>query len=171
MTERDQTRSGMTDEQAKALLDRPILDDEMKHAMLTRLGYTADRRERNVLALKLAEVGYKEAIPVLSKLLYVPDTAGARGTLLYSIDELGAKLGAKELLHLMLTETYEVQIQAFEMLENEVADLSHGDVRNLLNMVLDMAATLDPEHRQAAEAASELLVSTYFESGAPARAA
>ena len=86
---------------------------------------------------------------------------GNRGTLLYSLDELGAKLQPKELLHLMMTDTYEVQTQAFET-PNTVTDVSPGDLRIMLNWVLDSAPKLDTEHREAAVAASELLASSFI---------
>jgi hypothetical protein len=160
MSERNQA---MSDEQVKVILDLPTLDDEMKRGLLITLAQTMDARRRNIIALKLAENGVGEAIPILTRLMHLPDTAGNRGTLLYSLDELGAKLQPKELLHLMMTDTYEVQTQAFEMLENRVDQMASADLRIMLNMVLDQAPSLDTEHREAAAVASELLVSAFIQ--------
>jgi hypothetical protein len=163
-------RMVVTEEQARQLLDHPAPDEELKRLMLRALAQTTDGRTRNVMALKLAEIGATEAVPMLTRLLYEPDTKGNRGTLLYALDELGAKLDPKYLLHLMMHDTYEVQTQAFDMLENTVSDMTPRDLRGMLDIVLDSAPGLDPEHREAAEVASGLLLSTFIaRSPSPAR--
>jgi hypothetical protein len=164
MTEHNQAQSAVLDDaEIRRLLDLRLLDDSMRKWMLTQLRHTTDARLRNVVALKLAENGVGEAIPVLKRLMDGPETAGARGTLLYALAELGAKLPPKELLNLMMTDTYEVQTQAFEMLENTVNGETPGDLQIMLNWVLERARGLDGEHREAAHVASDLLVSAFFE--------
>lgn len=74
-------------------------------------------RVRNAAAIALADMNSVEAKRVLIDLLTQPATRNARGTLLYALDELGAKIPADVLVELILHDSYEARQEAVNLIE------------------------------------------------------
>ena len=83
--------------------------------LLMRPNQTA--RARNEAAIALADLGAKRAIGRIEKLLWLPETKGARGSLLYALAELGADLEPELLAKLLIEDGGEVQYECLRAIE------------------------------------------------------
>ena len=88
------------------------------HLDLTQLAWeTQSTRIRNAAALALLALGVPQTAELMLRLLSRKDTKGARGTLLYVLNELSASVPLELLVDLLITENYEAQEEALTLLE------------------------------------------------------
>ena len=113
-------------------------------------------RARNEAAIALADLGAKRAIGRIEKLLWLPETKGARGSLLYALAELGADLEPELLAKLLIEDGGEVQYECLRAIEaGRVA--ARGTIPEQAVRLREAARTeKDDDRRQAIEAGAEL---------------
>lgn len=73
--------------------------------------------ERNKLAILLSDFGKELAVIPIIKMIKDPRTKGNRGTLLYALEELDCSLHLDFLFSLMLEDNFEVNRQAYLIIE------------------------------------------------------
>ncbi|WP_227938164.1 HEAT repeat domain-containing protein [Alkalihalobacillus deserti] len=80
---------------------------------------------RNSIALTLSDIGNEEAVQPLIDVINDPKTLGSRGTLLYALEPFDCSAHLETLIYHLITGNFEVQAQAFQLIESindEVSD-------------------------------------------------
>lgn len=95
---------------ARARRTSPDLDP------LNVLRETRSPRVRNEAALALLAIGTPKAAEAIVELLGRSDTKGARGTLLYVLNEMNAHVPLATLVEIIVGESYEAQEEALSLL-------------------------------------------------------
>jgi hypothetical protein len=111
---------------------------------------------RNEAAIALADHGAKEAIGNITKLLWLPETKGGRGTLLYALAELGADLEPMLLVNLLIGEGAEVQYECLRAIEGGRVTARHELPAQAMRLRAAAGIEKDEDRRDAIEAAAEL---------------
>lgn len=83
---------------------------------------TKSPRVRNAAALALLSFGIPDTAQLMIELLSRKDTRGARGTLLYVLNELEASVPLDLLVEILTNESYEAQEEALALLQRADAD-------------------------------------------------
>jgi HEAT repeat protein len=121
------------------------------------LEQTNSARVRNAAALALADLRALCAKEALINLLTQPETRGARGTLLYALEQLGADVPLAILADIIADESYEAREEALGLIEQGRID---GDTEEFApsRARLEAAhASADGERSQAIGRALEYL--------------
>ncbi len=151
-----------------------LLRDVLAHAsppsvaeVLRVLETTPSFRLRNAAALALADLGATSAGERIGALLGRPDVAPQSGTLLFALDELGARLPSESLLNLLRHGSYEGRGEALGLLDaGRVAWADPSERRRALDDLAALAAGDDAEAAEAARAALAILAES---AGVPER--
>ena len=77
---------------------------------------TASPRIRNAAALAMADLRVQGADQTLIRLLERGETKNSRGTLLYALEEMGAKVPLPLIVRILIEENYEGREQALDLL-------------------------------------------------------
>jgi nucleotide-binding universal stress UspA family protein len=72
---------------------------------------------RNSIAITLSDIGSEEAIEPLIEMINHPKTLGARGTLLYALKPFDCSGHLETLVYHLITGNFEVQLQAYQLIE------------------------------------------------------
>jgi len=135
------------------------ISPEAKEIMLRALSETNDARLRNVLAMTLASINSEEAADRIVALIGDKKTQGYRGTLLYALQKLRRALPLPTLAFLILTDTPEVQEEAFEMLRDLVPRSSSTDLEIAILLLANSRQRNEPERQAITAEAHDLLLS------------
>jgi len=106
-------------------------------------------RVRNAAALALADLRAGVAKEKLIDLLARPDTRGARGSLLYALDQLRADVPLTILAEIIANDTYEAREEALAIIERGRGAATPQDSANSRNLLEAAAAAADGERLQA----------------------
>lgn len=140
-------------------LTRGAVTRETEKIMLGALSETNDPRLRNVLAVTLANINSDEAADRIEALINQSRTRGYRGSLLYALHKLRRPLPLLTLVHLILSDTAEVQEEAFEMLHDSAAHSARADLEAALLMLQhERLRANKPERAEIIDDARELLL-------------
>lgn len=119
-----------------------------------------DRRIRNAAAIALADLGSTKAVEYLKKLIVDSDTKGARGTLLYALEELRAPIELGLLVRLLKDEeSIEIWSEIIRALDSgRVMITSHDEKARAIGLLRDWAdGALTRERREHLQDAAELI--------------
>jgi hypothetical protein len=125
--------------------------------VLRILDETFSSRVRNAAALALADMHCKSAKGSLIRLLSRPNTKGSRGTLLYTLGELGAELPLPVLADVVVDESYEAREEALDLIRRGCVEGSAGDLAKAQARLHAALASADEERSQAIHRALEYL--------------
>ena len=121
------------------------------------LAQTKSTRVRNAAALALADLRAHGAEAELVQVLARPDTKGARGTLLYALARLGARVPPPILAQIVAEDSYEAREEALSLLARSREDFTREESARA-EAVLDAAvATADTERLPAIKRARDVL--------------
>jgi HEAT repeat protein len=133
--------------------------NEIVNFLKSVLSDTKSPRVRNAAALALADLHIPSTRTIILEVLKRPDTKGARGTLLYALDEMQAKVPLLVLIGLILEDDYEAREEALGLLLKNRAEFSGNELYEALRQ-LEMALLNigdDSERKDAVKAAREHL--------------
>jgi HEAT repeat protein len=133
--------------------------EERIQRVLQILDETASPRVRNAAALALADMRAVSAKEKLVELLTRTDTQPSRGTLLYALDELGAKIPIRALTALIAEGSYEAREEALGFLSRSKFEATDGDLRLARRELERVSDSRDAERADAAKAGLEILKS------------
>ncbi len=97
-------------------LSRDGAGDPERRRIIEIAETTGSPRIRNAAALALADLRIQGADQILIRLLESGATRNARGTLLFALEELGARVPLPLIVRLLLEENYEGREQALDLL-------------------------------------------------------
>ena len=124
---------------------------------MTILEKTGSPRVRNAAALALADLRADGASDALIALLARPDTRGSRGTLLYALDQLGAKVPLRVLGEIIVDESYEAREEALAFIEHDRVEYSAEELARVKLRLQTVGKSADAERLQAIRRALERL--------------
>ncbi|HEX8663489.1 MAG TPA: hypothetical protein VF744_05620 [Beijerinckiaceae bacterium] len=133
--------------------------EQRVRSVLQILDEAASPRVRNAAALALADMRAASAHGKLVELLTRADTQPSRGTLLYALDELGAKLPIRALTALIAEGSYEAREEALGFLARSRFEASDDDLRLAQRELEKVLGSRDAERADAAKAGLEILKS------------
>jgi HEAT repeat protein len=123
--------------------------------LIYELTHARNAVDRNAAAIALADLGNKNAIEHITKLLWSPETRRARGTLLYALSELGAHIDPQLLTNLLISEGYEVQYECLRAIDEGRITSASGLSAQVMRLREAARAEKDEDRRGAMEAAAE----------------
>jgi HEAT repeat protein len=129
----------------------------LEQSALTLLRRAPNPHIRNAAAIALADLGSTEAATYLTKLLAQEDTKGARGTLLYALEELGASIDLPLLVRVLVDdESIEVWSECIRAIEDGRVTFDKATLPQQVKFLRDRAeVATNKEHRaHLVEAAS-----------------
>lgn len=135
---------------------RAQMSDEAISRIKSLLTKTRSPRVRNAAALALADSRIAGTDKLLIELLKRPSTKGARGTLLYALEELKAKVPLAVLTKIIADDTYEAREEALDLLSTQ-GKFPHRQIEKALAVLQPMTRSQKTERANAAKAAIELL--------------
>lgn len=112
-------------------------------------------RVRNAAALALADMRAQNAKEPLISLLTRPETKGARGTLLYALEQLRADVPIAILAEIIATESYEAREEALGFIVRGRIDSSMPDLARARGTLETARAEADSERAGAIRKALE----------------
>lgn len=118
---------------------------------------TCSAAVRNAAALALLDCGAPGAADLLIELVGRPETRGSRGTLLYVLAELNAKVPLPVLLDVFADDGYEARAEALGLLAD--CDYPSAQVDQALPALRAIAASTDSERAEHACEAIAILTS------------
>jgi hypothetical protein len=133
--------------------------EERIRSVLKILDETASPRVRNAAALALVDMRAASAKEKLVELLTRADTQPSRGTLLYALDELGAKIPIRVLTAVVVEGSYEAREEALGFLARSKFEASDGDLGLAQRELEKVSSSRDVERADAAKAGLEILKS------------
>jgi HEAT repeat protein len=122
-------------------------------------------RVRNAAALALADLRAHDAKERLIDLLLRADTAGARGTLLFALEQLGADVPLPTLVRIIMEDAYEAREEALSFIETGRIEYTPEDLAHCENMLEGASAAADGERLQAFRRALRYLQSKHHHDG------
>jgi HEAT repeat protein len=113
------------------------------------LEQTNSSRVRNAAAVALADLRDSSAKGALIDLLTRPDTKGARGTLLYVLEQLGADVPLPVLADIIAEESYEAREEALALIARGRIGCRPGEVARARATLEAARGSADAERNQA----------------------
>jgi HEAT repeat protein len=105
-------------------------DPELEGIVKDLLWTTDAPALRNAAAVALADMHSEAAPAMLIKLLGDPSTKGARGTLLYALEELDVPVGLDLIVDLLIHDDREVQVEGLRAIEDgRIASVNSAAIR------------------------------------------
>ncbi|MDQ1146124.1 tetratricopeptide (TPR) repeat protein [Bacillus sp. SORGH_AS 510] len=135
-------------EEAESLLNK-VGENKYKEAIPVLINYlksTENHRIRNAIALALSDIGDEKAVKPLIEMINDSKTLGYRGSLLYALKPFDCSAYLETLVYHLLTGNYEVQLNSFELIEENINSSISDEV--LLNSILKVKNELDEIERQ-----------------------
>ena len=125
-------------------------DPELEGIVLDLLWAASTPALRNAAAIALADMGSSAAKEALVKLIRDPATKGARGTLLYAIEELDASIDLELVVYLLINDNPEVQTEVIRSIEDgRITFQSKQAVRRSIAKLRTTSASETDGHRVA----------------------
>lgn len=118
-----------------------VMTGDLESQMLAALPLTDDPSVRNIIALKISENGSpdgkKAFVLIVKQLLENSRTTRCRGTLLYALHEMHEPLPLSFLLNQIADAdaSYELQSEAFEMIQEGISSFSSRDIKDAFRIV------------------------------------
>jgi nucleoid DNA-binding protein len=113
-------------------------------------------RVRNAAAIALADMHPSNAAAVLIEVLSKPETKNSRGTLLYALEEVGAKAPLKLLTDIILSDTYEACQEALRFITSGNIKATQHELSQVLKELKASLSASDEEAASVSEAIYEL---------------
>jgi hypothetical protein len=101
-------------------------------------------RVRNAAAIALADIHPTNAAEVLIEVLSKPETKNSRGTLLYALEEVGAKAPLKLLAEIILSDTYEARQEALRFITSRNIRTTRHELSEVLQK-FEASSPIDDE--------------------------
>jgi HEAT repeat protein len=135
--------------------NEPILEQ----SALTLLWRAPSPHIRNAAAIALADLGSTEAATYLTKLLAREDTQGARGTLLYALEELGGSIDLPLLVKILADdESTEVWSECIRAIEGGRVTFDRATLPQQVKLLRDRAeVATSKQHRARLEEAAGII--------------
>lgn len=129
---------------------------------LQMLEQTNSSRVRNAAALALADLRALSAKDALVNLLIRPETTGARGTLLYALEQLKAHVPLPILAEIILDESYEAREEALGLIAQDRIECSAEEFERARARLEAARVQADDERSQAIGRALEYLTAKHY---------
>jgi HEAT repeat protein len=129
----------------------------LERSVIDLLARAPSAHIRNAIAIALADLGSTAAATYLRKLLAQENTKGARGTLLYALEELGASIDLPLLVRVLVDdESIEVWSECIRAIEDGRVAFDKATLPEQVKLLRDRAevATSKQHRERLAEAAS-----------------
>ncbi len=127
------------------------------------LEQTNSSRVRNAAALALADMKAHCAKETLVSLLAKPDTKGARGSLLYALEQLGEHVPLPILIQIIVDDTYEAREEALAFIITQRIECSTEEfVRSRAQLEATATSSTDAERLQAIRRALDYLGEKHY---------
>ena len=126
------------------------------------LEQTNSSRVRNAAALALADLRALSAKDALVNLLIRPETTGARGTLLYALEQLKAHVPLPILAEIILDESYEAREEALGLIAQDRIECSAEEFERARARLEAARVQADDERSQAIGRALEYLTAKHY---------
>jgi HEAT repeat protein len=140
---------------------------QLKHQRSARSGRVAralgvlektnSTRVRNAAAVALADLRARETIEKLLDLLANPKTRGARGSILYALDQLRANVPLTLLVEIIATEPYEAREEALGLIASNSLNCSAEEFARARSRLETAIVSADIERKRAIGEAMKLL--------------
>jgi hypothetical protein len=118
---------------------------------------TNSSKVRNTAVLKLADLRAPRVKSILIGLLNRPDTKGSRGTILYALENLDAKLPLELLKQLIIEDNYETREEALNFIAQGNFDRSRYSIADARKALRTALASADPQRSHTINAALKYL--------------
>jgi HEAT repeat protein len=121
------------------------------------LDRTTSSRVRNAAALALADMRAKQATDSLIALLQHSETKHARGTLLYALEELDARVPLSILVDLMVNDSFEARQEALRFISKGRFSYDEAALHKAVRRLRSLSRSPDHELAEAGRSALESL--------------
>jgi HEAT repeat protein len=101
---------------------------------------------RNSIAITLSDIGNEKAIEPLIDMINHPKTLGARGTLLFALKPFDCSPYLETLVYHLITGNFEVQLQAYELIEEINSGVSDEVLLRCILKVKDGINEIERQH-------------------------
>jgi HEAT repeat protein len=101
---------------------------------------------RNSIAITLSDIGNEKAIEPLIDMINHPKTLGARGTLLSALKPFDCSPHLETLVYHLITGNFEVQFQAYELIEEINSGVSDEVLLRCILKVKDGINEIERQH-------------------------
>ena len=118
---------------------------------------TDSARIRNAAAVALADMNAREKADVILQLLMERKTQSSRGTLLFALEQMGAKIPLKILAEIILTDSYEARQEALGLIKAQQTTFTQAELRGGEKVIRESLSSLTSERFDTAQAALKIL--------------
>jgi HEAT repeat protein len=115
--------------------------------LIEYLKSTESSRLRNSIAITLSDIESEEAVEPLIEMINHPKTLGARGTLLYALKPFDCSRHLETLIYQLITGNFEVQLQAYQLIEVINSEISDEVLLKCIVKVKDGLNEIERQHQ------------------------
>jgi HEAT repeat protein len=115
--------------------------------LIEYLKSTESSRLRNSIAITLSDIESEEAVEPLIEMINHPKTLGARGTLLYALKPFDCSRHLETLIYQLITGNFEVQLQAYQLIEVINSEISDEVLLKCILKVKDGLNEIERQHQ------------------------